>query len=183
MPNPEHVVEHHDQPEQLAVTRAVEQPVAQPEQPHAPEQTPATEEAFAEYKKVNEEKPDESPYVIKQASRPKADHVMTDDTGKTPLQVKYEELMADGLEQAYVSMTPAQQEKFRKKGEEVAAAIEELTVRLKLTARKVLHLIRAWLKLIPGVNKYFLEQEAKLKTDEIIKLGQQEMLRRKLEQQ
>jgi len=29
-----------------------------------------------------------------------------------------------------------------------------------------------WLKLIPGVNKFFLEQEAKIKTDEVLKLKQ-----------
>jgi hypothetical protein len=104
---------------------------------------------------------------------------MTDDTGKSQLQDKYEEVMADGLGDVYHTMTPAQQEKFRKRGEEIAKVIEELTVHLKLTARKVIELIRAWLKMIPGINRYFLEQEAKLKTDEIMKLGQAEMLRRK----
>lgn len=186
MPNPEHLSEHHDQHEQPSAASKIEQgtPVVDPtvEAIKPVEQTPATEQAFEQYKQVNDEKPDESPYVIKQASRPKTDQVMTDDSGKSPLQMKYEELMADGLETAYVTMTPAQQEKFRKKGEEVAKAIEDLTIRLKLTARKVLHLLRAWLKLIPGVNKYFLEQEAKLKADEIIKLAQQEMLRRRLGQ-
>jgi hypothetical protein len=31
-------------------------------------------------------------------------------------------------------------------------------------------IIRNWLKLIPRVNKYFLEQESKIKTDRIITL-------------
>jgi len=31
-------------------------------------------------------------------------------------------------------------------------------------------LIKKWLLLIPGVNKYFLEQEAKIKADEIVKM-------------
>jgi len=44
----------------------------------------------------------------------------------------------------------------------------------KIKARKVLHLIRDWLKIIPGINKYFLEQEAKIKTDKIIELAEQE---------
>ncbi len=182
MPKPEHLAEHHDQHEQPSVATKIEQVAPVVEMTKPVEQAPVTEQAFEQYKQVNEEKPDESPYVIRQASRPKTDNVMTDDTGKTPLQMKYEELMADGLETAYVTMTPAQQEKFRKKGEEVAKAIEDLTIHLKLTARKVLHLIRAWLKLIPGVNKFFLEQEAKLKADEIIKVAQEEMLRRRLGQ-
>jgi hypothetical protein len=34
--------------------------------------------------------------------------------------------------------------------------------------KKILALIRDWLKLIPGVNRFFLEQEAKIKTDKIL---------------
>lgn len=176
MPKPEHLVEHHEQPIVAPQEQVVPALDTKTEQ-----QAVATEQAFEQYKQVNDEQPDESPYVIKQAGKQKSDQVMTDDVGKSPLQVKYEELMADGLETAYVTMTPAQQEKFRKKGEEVAKVIEDLTIRLKLTARRVLHLLRSWLKLIPGVNKFFLEQETKLKTDEIMKLAREEMLRRKLQ--
>jgi hypothetical protein len=180
MPKVEHLAEHREAHEQTQTTSTVEQtPALDTTKPV--EQQAAKEQAFEQYKQVNEDKPDESPYVVRQASRPKSDQVMTDDAGKSPLQIKYEELMADGLETAYVSMTPVQQEKFRKKGEGVAKAIEDLTTRLKLTARKVLHLLQSWLKLIPGVNKYFLEQEAKLKTDEIMKLAREEMLKRKLQ--
>lgn len=151
------------------------------ELPKPSETAKPVEQALDQYsKQIYEEKPGESPYVVKQASRPKVDEVMTDDVGKSPLQMKLEEVMADGLDASYQSMTPDQQAKFRQKGEQVAKAIEDLTTKLKLTARKVLYLIRSWLKMIPGVNKYFLEQAAKLKTDEIMKLGQAEMLKRKL---
>jgi hypothetical protein len=37
-----------------------------------------------------------------------------------------------------------------------------------------LKLIREWLLIIPGVNKYFLEQEAKIKTDKIQQLYERE---------
>lgn len=161
------------------VEHRVEQPSIAPDTKPKTEQLKPTEQAFDEYKQVDEQSPDESPYVIKQATRPKTDDVMTDDVGKSPLQVKVEEVMANGLDTTYQSMTPEQQDKFRKKGEEVAKAIEDLTAKLKLTARKVLLLLRSWLKLIPGINKFFLEQEAKLKTDEIMKLGREEMLKRK----
>ena len=40
----------------------------------------------------------------------------------------------------------------------------------KLKVKKVVNLIKKWLTMIPGVNKFFLEQEAKIKTDEIVKL-------------
>ncbi|EKD89311.1 MAG: hypothetical protein ACD_34C00121G0003 [uncultured bacterium] len=157
----------------------VEKPGVVPDTKLKTEQLKPSEQAFEQYKQVDEQSPDESPYVIKQASQKKDDKVMTDDVGKSPLQIKVEEVMANGLDTTYQSMTPEQQDKFRKKGEEVAKAIEDLTTKLKLTARKVLQLLRSWLKLIPGVNKFFLEQEAKLKTDEIMKLGREEMLKRR----
>lgn len=151
----------------------------QPEQPRPVEQPVVAEQAFEQYKQVNEDKPDESPYVVRQAQRKPTDDVMTDDAQKTPTQIEIENIMADGLGSTYQTMTPEQQEKFKKRGEEVARAIEFMTMHLKLTARKVLHLIRSWLKLIPGINKFFLEQEAKLKTDDIMKYGREQMIKRR----
>jgi hypothetical protein len=43
---------------------------------------------------------------------------------------------------------------------------------LKIHAKKVVELIRDWLLTIPGVNKFFLEQEAKIKTDRVLELEQ-----------
>jgi len=36
--------------------------------------------------------------------------------------------------------------------------------------RAVLHAVNKWLKAIPKVNPYFLEQEAKIKTDQVMSL-------------
>lgn len=177
MPAAEHTADHVEHPLHQPQP---ERPVVVPKVPHSTETIKPTEQAFDQYKTVNDQKPDESPYVVKQAARAKTDQVMTDDVGKSALQVKVEEVMANGLDVSYQTMTPVQQERFRKKGEEIAKQIEDLTARFKLTARKVLHLLRSWLKLIPGINKFFLEQEAKLKADAIMKLGQEEMLKRKV---
>ena len=38
----------------------------------------------------------------------------------------------------------------------------------KVHSKKILKAIVGWLKMIPGVNKFFLEQEAKIKTDKIL---------------
>lgn len=70
----------------------------------------------------------------------------------------------------YRSMSPQEQVQFRAKGEQVASGIEQMVATLTATTRRVLQLIREWLMLIPRVNKFFLEQESKLKTDEIMKL-------------
>ena len=40
----------------------------------------------------------------------------------------------------------------------------------KIQVKKIFILIISWLKIIPGVNKFFLEQEAKIKADRILDL-------------
>ena len=60
---------------------------------------------------------------------------------------------------------------FKLKGEEVARNIEQVVAAGKSKAKQILHWIKDWLKLIPGVNRFFLEQEAKIKTDKIIGMG------------
>jgi hypothetical protein len=42
----------------------------------------------------------------------------------------------------------------------------------KFKVKAIVDLIKKWLAIIPGVNKFFLEQEAKIKTDQIIALKQ-----------
>jgi hypothetical protein len=46
--------------------------------------------------------------------------------------------------------------------------------RAKVRAREALDLITRWLRIIPGVNAFYLAQEAKLKTDKIIALAEEE---------
>lgn len=96
---------------------------------------------------------------------------------KTPERQEIEKLLAEGLTALYQTMNPEEQMRFRQKGAETATAIETMMTTFKATARKVLDLIRDWLSTIPRVNEFFLEQESKLKTDNIIKL------QRKLEQE
>lgn len=88
---------------------------------------------------------------------------------KTPERMEIEQILSQGVAELYQAMTPQEQEAFRLKGEETATAIERMVLNLKASTRKVVGLIRDWLQTIPGVNKYFLEQESKLKTDEIMK--------------
>lgn len=89
---------------------------------------------------------------------------------KTKTRQEIEAVLAEGLTEIYQTMTPQEQEQFRLKGEQAVQEIETMMSRLKATARKVLTIIRGWLSTIPRVNKFFLEQESKLKTDEIMKL-------------
>ncbi|MDP2709532.1 MAG: hypothetical protein Q8O93_05875 [bacterium] len=85
-------------------------------------------------------------------------------------QKEIESVMSSGLEDVYLSLTPAKRREFKKAGELAAAKINGLLEKVKLNLGEIVKLIKKWLALIPGVNKYFLEQEAKIKADEIVKM-------------
>lgn len=91
-------------------------------------------------------------------------------TVKDELTLKIEKLMEDGLEDAYKELTPVQQQEFKIKGEETAWKISHALKRTKVKIKEIFKLLLEWLKLLPGVNKFFLEQEAKIKADKIISL-------------
>ena len=56
---------------------------------------------------------------------------------------------------------------FKKKGEEASIEISKMVRNLQLNVKRALQLIRDWLLTVPKVNKFFLEQEAKIKVDKI----------------
>lgn len=81
-----------------------------------------------------------------------------------------DKILAEGLNEVFLKMTPDQQKKFKVSGEETVAKINELLNQTKVKVKKIVELIRKWLKLVPGVNKFFLEQEVKIKSDKIMRL-------------
>ncbi|HLC70075.1 MAG TPA: hypothetical protein VJH75_03455 [Patescibacteria group bacterium] len=84
--------------------------------------------------------------------------------------VKIEKIMEEGMGDAFSRMSPVAKQEFKIKGEETARKIRSLMKGTKVKAKKIFNLILQWLKLLPGVNRFFLEQEAKIKTDRIIHL-------------
>ena len=80
-----------------------------------------------------------------------------------------ESILAEGMEDLYVNLPPETQQKFRRKGEETSQEVVTLFAKGKATLQKVYSLVLRWLKILPGVNHFFLEKEAKLKTDKIFK--------------
>ena len=79
-----------------------------------------------------------------------------------------EGILAKGLDNVFLSMDAGTQQEFKKKGEETSQAIVVLLQKAKLKVKKIINLIVSWLKIIPRVNKYYIEQEAKVKTEEIL---------------
>ncbi len=86
--------------------------------------------------------------------------------------VKIEKIMEAGLEEAYKALDPIQQQEFKLKGEETAQTIRQMLKSAHVKVKKIFRLLLEWLKVLPGVNKFFLEQEAKIKADRIIGLKQ-----------
>ena len=86
-------------------------------------------------------------------------------------QKEIEEVMSKNIDKYYLKMDKPTQMEFKRVGEETAKKINQILLEGKVKARKIIDLIRTWLAMIPGINKYFIEQETKIKTDEIIKLS------------
>ncbi len=83
-----------------------------------------------------------------------------------------EDILSEGLDQAYEELPDDLKKEFRKKGEETASKIEVLVSQAKVVVYKIVDLIKSWLSIIPGVNKFFLEQETKIKTERILGLAE-----------
>lgn len=85
--------------------------------------------------------------------------------------VRVEKIMEEGLGEAYQRLSPIAREEFKLKGEETVFKIHDLLKSTHVKAKKIFKLLLEWLRLLPGVNKFFLEQEAKIKTDRIIMIN------------
>jgi hypothetical protein len=85
-----------------------------------------------------------------------------------PLTQRVESILEEDLTDMYLSLSLKDQRVFKQKGEEILSKICVFLNQTKVNAKKIFQLIREWLKLIPGVNRFFLEQEAKIKTDKIL---------------
>lgn len=110
-------------------------------------------------------KPAEAPPALAPAA---AAPVVT--AAKDRLTKKIDTILEEDLADVYFKMTPEEQAAFKTKGEETTSKIKVLLGKTTVVAKDILKLIVLWLRLIPGVNKFFLEQEAKIKTDKILQI-------------
>lgn len=93
---------------------------------------------------------------------------------KDPFITQIESILEADLTDVFLGMQPEEQRRFIQKGEETAQTIRTLLSAAKINAKKIFQAIAAWLSLIPGVNLFFLEQEAKIKTDRLLHLSRTE---------
>jgi len=85
-----------------------------------------------------------------------------------------EKEMSKDLEDVYKDLDSDTQKKVEKEGEEASREIEILIEESIETgqdiSKKAIKIVRDWMREIHGVNRYFLEQESKRKTDRILAL-------------
>lgn len=82
-----------------------------------------------------------------------------------------ERILEEDLSDLYFKLPDDKKAEFRKTGEDTARQIDVLLSAASVKVKKIVELIRRWLSLIPGINKFFLEQEAKIKTDHLLKMN------------
>ena len=95
-------------------------------------------------------------------------------SAKSPRLLEIEGVLSEGLDQAYMSLSAPKREEFRRQGEATAHKIQTILDSGRLKLSKIRNLILDWLKMIPGLNKVFLEQEAKIKTDRLARLAKKQ---------
>ncbi|MFH1430787.1 MAG: hypothetical protein ABIG71_04730 [Candidatus Uhrbacteria bacterium] len=94
---------------------------------------------------------------------------------KTPLREDIEAALADDrIRELYAALEPSVQQAFRVAAERLAARIEVMIAKQKLNIDDVHEEIVDWLHIIPTINRWFLVQEAKVKTDAMLKLLHQQ---------
>lgn len=102
--------------------------------------------------------------------RPPTSDTPTPQIQKTEQLIQIENILEQDLAEAFATMDQAAQMRFKQAGEKTAQKIEQLMRQVKVKVKSILNAIRSWLKIIPGVNKHFIEQETKIKGDKIMAL-------------
>lgn len=127
--------------------------------------TPEKESALPDIETVQEEIESKAPAatgVSKQSSvaSPK----------KSERLQRIEQLLEEDLGETFSTMDDQHRQMFKRSGEDTAKQIEGLLAHAKVKVQKIFELIKIWLTMIPGVNKWFVVQESKIKTDKLIHL-------------
>ena len=180
MPDPKHT---HTEEEKITASTekntASETPSEAIEQPPV-EKTPPVPEGAVEVE-VEKPKPpaeeegflEESISTLKKTLKTTKKKPTTVPQVRDELTIEVEKIMEQDLGDAFAELTPIQKQEFKIKGEQIAFEIRSLLKKTHIKAKTIFKLIMEWLKMLPGINKFFLEQEAKIKTDKILALKKQ----------
>jgi len=81
-----------------------------------------------------------------------------------------ERVLAEGLHDLFLNLPAAEQQKFKNEGEKAAREVNGLLGQVKVKIDQLIWVIRRWLASVPGINKFFVEQEAKIKAQKLLLL-------------
>lgn len=147
--------------------KPVDLPV-KPEQPKAPEVISEKPTEVHQEKTREPLKLEENPVTLEQPVATLSGSAIAPQTSESPLYHSVERVLEEDLADVYFQLPKGEQAAFKKKGEATASAISRLLTAAKVKIKEVFKLILGWLSLIPHADKYFLEQEAKIKTDKLM---------------
>ena len=85
-----------------------------------------------------------------------------------------EHILEEDLGDIYKEMDPKTKSDFERQGEITAKTIVSLLHKVRIRTRLIMKVISRWLNIIPGVNRNFVEQESKIKTDQIVDMHEHE---------
>ena len=163
-------------PEQVAEVSSVATETTQEAVPETPSEVAEPKpEAEAPPEQVPEAIPEEKAEEVsrkpaaKKASA-KAEPITQPSPIKSATRKEIEDILSEDLADAFSSMDEQHRKLFKQKGEETASKIEQLIEGVKFKTKQIVKLIRDWLKIIPRINPFFLEQQAKIKAGKIVKL-------------
>jgi hypothetical protein len=143
-----------------------------------PIEMPPTPESGKEAKKESSAAREEAPISEQLSEAAPATPVVLPVAAPTapidPTVRSIELILSEDMTEHFKAMSLADQAKFKAKGEETVSKLSMLVQKTSIKAKEVLKLIANWLRFIPHVNKYFLEQESKIKTDKILELHKRE---------
>ncbi len=115
-----------------------------------------------------EMKPEPTPATVQMTAAPA---VPAKEVARDPVLIEVENKLSEGLWDAYKSMDPGLRAKFKAEGERIAGVARDGIASGRLAAERLLQMIVDWLRMIPRVDRWFLVQDAKLKTDALIRMS------------
>lgn len=123
-------------------------------------------------KKILDAAAEETPAVSASASSPQPTVRAKAIPQKDEVAIHVEKILEEDLGELYAGLPPDAKPIFKKKGEEAAVQISDMVRSFKLKVAQIIRLIREWLMTIPRANKFYLEQEAKIKTDNVVEYAE-----------
>lgn len=82
--------------------------------------------------------------------------------------MRVERVLEENLWELYFALPKGTREQFRQEGEKTALAVREAMEAEKVRPGFIHRCIDLWLRIIPRVNPWFLLQEGKIKTDNVM---------------